>query len=57
MPNPASTNFAATKTTNAATGALTGGFGFINPAGIAGARVNDGPQPPRQGTLVARFTF
>ena len=52
MPDPVATNFAATRTTNAQTGALTGGFGFINPASISRS-----PVQPRQGTLVARFTF
>ena len=52
MPDPVNTNFAATRTTNQATGALTGGFGFINPATISTS-----PVLPRQGTLVVRFTF
>jgi hypothetical protein len=49
--NPASTAYNTATGTNAATGNLTAGFGFIN-TGVA-------PPAPgeRQGSLVARFTF
>ena len=48
MSDPASTNAFATATTNSS-GAYTAGFGWINTAAVAA--------PPRQGTLVARFSF
>jgi hypothetical protein len=47
--NPTSTNAFATRTTNTATGQNTAGFGWINTASVYSL--------PRQGTLVARFTF
>jgi hypothetical protein len=46
--NPTSGNAFATPTVNS-TGKTTAGFGWINTASVA--------VPPRQGTLVARFTF
>jgi hypothetical protein len=46
--DPTSTNALATQTRNAA-GQTTAGFGFINTGTVL--------SPPRQGTLVARFTF
>jgi hypothetical protein len=46
--NPTSTNAFATRTTNAA-GQNTAGFGWVNTASVYSL--------PRQGTLVARFTF
>jgi hypothetical protein len=51
MQNPSPTTFTAAKTTNPTNGFLTGGFGFINYVG--GSTF----QPPRQGTLEARFQF
>jgi hypothetical protein len=50
MQNPSATNVA-TPTTKGGTGLLTGGYGFINYVG--GSTF----QPPRQGTLEARFQF
>ena len=47
--DPVVTNAGATQTKVAATGQTTGGFGYIN-TGTTFA-------PPRQGTIVARFTF
>ena len=47
--NPLATNPLATPIVNATTGNLSGGFGWIN-TGTVFAQ-------PRQGTLVARFTF
>ena len=62
---PTNTNAFATQTTNMATGKTTGGFGWINTAAIGGN--NSAPAAavtaqfatplPRQGTVVARFTF
>jgi hypothetical protein len=49
MNNPVATNAFATRTVNATTGALSGGFGWINTGTVA--------SNPRAGTLVARFTF
>jgi len=49
MNNPTSTNAFATQTRNSATGQTTAGFGWINTASVYSL--------PRQGTLVARFTF
>ena len=46
--NPVSNNAGATQSRNAA-GQTTGGFGYINTASVFAQ--------PRQGTLVARFTF
>jgi hypothetical protein len=51
LPNPSSTNAKATTTTNAATGNLTGGFGFINTA------VAPSTPASRQGQIVGRLTF
>ena len=47
--NPVATNAFATRTVNPTTGALSGGFGWINTGSVFAN--------PRQGTLVARFTF
>jgi hypothetical protein len=47
--DPVSNNALATQQTNPTTGLTTAGFGWINTATVA--------QPPRQGTLVGRFTF
>jgi hypothetical protein len=47
--DPTSTNAGATQTTSSVTGQTTAGFGFINVGTLF--------SPPRQGTLVARFTF
>jgi hypothetical protein len=55
-PNPTSTNSLATQTRNAATGLNSGGFGFVNAYNPTAAGVQ-GFQPPRQGTIVARFQF
>jgi hypothetical protein len=55
-PNPVVTNAAQTPTKNAATGAYTAGFGWINTAGT-GAASPVGTATSRQGTIVARFTF
>jgi hypothetical protein len=46
--NPVSANAAATQTLSGA-GQTTGGFGYINTTSVFAQ--------PRQGTLVARFTF
>ena len=56
MPNPTSTNAAATQVVNPATGVPTAGFGYIA-TGSVGA--TNGQQLPtsRQGSVVARFTF
>jgi hypothetical protein len=56
MPNPAATNAAAAQLTNAKTGAVTSGFGFINTA-TTSAVTNAGTDTSRQGTIVARITF
>ena len=61
---PSSGNAFATQTRNLA-GQTTGGFGYINPAVVGAAATNPAAAtaatfatpPPRQGTLVARFTF
>jgi hypothetical protein len=47
--SPTSTNALAAQTRNATTGLNTAGFGFINTGTVQ--------SPPRNGTLVARFTF
>jgi hypothetical protein len=47
--NPTATNALATQTKNPATGQTTAGFGYINVGTVF--------SPPRQGTLIARFTF
>ncbi len=47
--NPTATNALAAQTVSAATGLNTAGFGFINTGTVQST--------PRQGTLVARFTF
>jgi hypothetical protein len=49
MSDPSSGNAFATPTTSPTTGAYTAGFGWINTATVGA--------PPRQGTLVARFSF
>ena len=56
MPNPTATNAAAPQLTNAKTGAVTSGFGFINTA-TTSAVTNAGTDTSRQGTIVARITF
>jgi Carboxypeptidase regulatory-like domain len=61
---PTVTNAFATQTRNAQ-GLTTGGFGWINTAAVGGALTSGASvvagqfatPPPRQGTLVARFTF
>ncbi len=55
MPNPTSTNSAATQVTNKA-GVPTAGFGFVATAN-EGAISNVQTTTSRQGTVVARFTF
>ena len=47
--SPTSTNALAAQTRNATTGLGTAGFGFINTGTVQ--------SPPRNGTLVGRFTF
>jgi hypothetical protein len=61
---PTNSNAFATQTRNMA-GTTTGGFGWINTAAVGGALTSGAAAvagqfatpPPRQGTLVARFTF
>ena len=53
--DPVATNAGAAQTTNAATGATTAGFGWINTA--VGGTPATAAQFARTGTLVARFTF
>jgi hypothetical protein len=55
MPNPTSTNAAATQVRNAA-GVPTTGFGFVA-TGNEGAITNTQTTTSRQGTVVARFAF
>ncbi|HJT88027.1 MAG TPA: TonB-dependent receptor [Bryobacteraceae bacterium] len=55
MPNPVTSNAAATQVRNGA-GVPTAGFGFIQTAGI-GATTNQQTPTSRQGTVVARFRF
>ena len=56
MPNPTSTNAAATQVTNPVTGVPTAGFGFIA-TGSVGATNSQQLPTSRQGSVVARLTF
>jgi len=56
MPNPTSTNAAATQVVNPATGVPTAGFGYIA-TGSIGATNSQQLPTSRQGSVVARFTF
>jgi len=56
MPNPTSTNAAATQVTNPTTGVPTAGFGFIA-TGSVGATNSQQLPTSRQGSVVARLTF
>ena len=56
MPNPTSTNAAATQVTNPTTGVPTAGFGFVA-TGSIGATNSQQLPTSRQGSVVARLTF
>ena len=56
MPNPTSTNAAATQVVNTTTGVPTAGFGYIA-TGSIGATNSQQLPTSRQGSVVARFTF
>jgi hypothetical protein len=56
MPNPTSTNAAATQVTNTTTGVPTAGFGFVA-TGSVGATNSQQLPTSRQGSVVARLTF